>query len=213
MTTVGDLPLMSGDEMNTGEAAARGDHCGDSGDERLSDDGLYCGDDDPEGSKAKAARRCATLKSFLCTFVSAMRLGNGFFLEHPVFKTRSPEATFAQGFRDAVPRSELNALPDDRILPRLEDPFLSKDWESGASTKCATEQAEFFQKFDAHIEEHKISGLGGGSYTKQFQAQVSRVQNTFMVIECTASMQAKTTTVVLETAMWLLQDGDVNVRG
>ena len=106
----------------------------------------------------------------------------------------------------------MNALPDDRILRRLEEPFLSEAWETGASTQCATEQAEFFQKFDAHIEEHNISGLAGGSYTKQFQAQVYREQKTFMVMEGSASMQAKTITVVLETALWLLRDGNVNVR-
>ena len=141
MTTVGDLPVMSDDEMTSGEAAGRDNHGGDSGDEHLSDDGLFCADDDLEESKAKAARRCATLTPFLCTFVSAMRLGNDFFLEHPVFKTRSPEATFAQGFRDVAARSELNALPEDSILPRLEEPFLSETWESGESTQCATEQA------------------------------------------------------------------------
>jgi len=42
MTTVGDLPVISDDEMNSGEAAGKGGDGGDSGDERLSDDGLLC---------------------------------------------------------------------------------------------------------------------------------------------------------------------------
>ena len=51
------------------------------------------------------------------------------------------------------------------------------------------------------------------TYTQQFQEQVDRVKRAFATMSLRAPMAAKSFTVVLEAAFWLVQTGIVNVRG
>jgi len=216
LTTIGNVPVASDEEQShddKDESDGDGEDAKDGDEDRASGEGAGWDDDQNEAITARKAHKFPTPVAHLCTNVSGFRLGHDFFLNHPVFKTRSPEAYFAQGFRDAVASTGLNALPDDDTHVLSPELFFSEHWSPGESKLCSDYQHLYFKKLDAHTADIGITGKREKTYTKQFKAQLDRVKRAFATMALQAPMGEKTFTAVLEATFWLLRTGIVNVPG
>ena len=216
LTTIGNVPVASDEEHShdeKDESDGDGKDAKGGAEDSASGDGAGCDDEHHDATTARKPHKFPTPVAHRCTNVSAFRLGNDFFLNHPVFKTRSPEAYFAQGFRDAVASTGLNALPDDDTHVLSPELFFSEHWSPGESKLCSDYQHLYFKKLDAHTADIGITGKREKTYTKQFKAQLDRVKRAFATMALQAPMGEKTFTAVLEATFWLLRTGIVNVPG
>ena len=216
LTTVGNVPVDSDEEQSQDdneksdadvEAAEEGVE------EHATGEGTEWDDALNHGTPARKAPKFLMPVAHLCTNVSAFRLGHAFFLNHPVFKTRSAEANFAQGFRDAVANTGLNTLPEDDTHVFCAPESLSAKWSPGESKMCSDTQFLYFKKLDTHAVDIASTGKREKTYTKQFEAQVHKVKRAFTTLALQTSSTEKSFTAVLEATFWLLRTGIVNVPG
>ena len=87
MTTVGDVHVISDDDMSNGDGRGSDADGRDCADDTNCAEGVGLGEDQADQTEARVDRKFATPTALRCSYVPAIRLGHDFFLNHPVFRT------------------------------------------------------------------------------------------------------------------------------
>ena len=169
------------------------------------------GRDEGVDAEVPASKTCSKPDAFKCTFVPHMNRGHDFYLNPPALQSRSAEAYFGRGFQVAATQSGLNVLPSEEP-PFLPQPFISDNWGTGESTTHATAALKFFRHLDTATTDMDNVLKSSTACNTPFQAQMNSVRQSFTTLKTIGVTTQHSFTIVLESALWLIHSGVLNVK-